>query len=186
MGSLAASIETQPRDASAEEARDGAWRRPARSGGPGWRPTRRGFRRPRYYGWRRLGRDSGDTARAPAVRARPGRSARSCGPPRFGAGFGARRTVFAPLPGGRARRECAYVSGSTRETATGGGEGQGAQCDARNARTRLRTGQMARTASRLMEVSALSRVNWLAFRIVDDTVHLQLLIQCYAGFVTPV
>ena len=45
---------------------------------------------------------------------------------------------------------------------------------------------MARTANRLIEVMALSKVYWVAFRIVEDTVHLQLSIQCYARFVTSV
>jgi len=33
---------------------------------------------------------------------------------------------------------------------------------------------MARTANRLIEVIALSQVNWVAFRIVVDTGHLQI------------
>lgn len=45
---------------------------------------------------------------------------------------------------------------------------------------------MANTAKRLMEVIALSKVYSVAFRIVEDTVHLQLLIGCYAQFVTSV
>jgi hypothetical protein len=65
-------------------------------------------------------------------------------------------------------------------------ESQSAQCEWRNARTRLRTGQIANTASRLIDVTAVLRPYSVAFRIVDDTVHLQLLIQCYAQFVTPV
>jgi hypothetical protein len=39
---------------------------------------------------------------------------------------------------------------------------------------------MARTANRLIEVMALSQVYWVAFRIVTDTVHLQLSIRSYA------
>ena len=35
---------------------------------------------------------------------------------------------------------------------------------------------MASTANRLIEVIALSQVYWVAFRILDDTVHLQY---CY-------
>jgi len=45
---------------------------------------------------------------------------------------------------------------------------------------------MARTANRLIEVIALSKVYWVAFRIVRDTVHLQLSIRSYAQFVTSV
>lgn len=45
---------------------------------------------------------------------------------------------------------------------------------------------MARTANRLIDVIALSKVYWVAFRIDVDTVHLQLLIRSYAVFVTAV
>jgi hypothetical protein len=43
---------------------------------------------------------------------------------------------------------------------------------------------MARTANRLIDVMALLQVNWVAFRIDVDTVHLQISIRWYALFVT--
>ena len=67
----------------------------------------------------------------------------------------------------------AYVGRDAGETGGSCGENPGAQCDSRNARTTLRTGQMARTASRLIEVMALSQVYWVTFRILGAMGHLQ-------------
>ena len=72
------------------------------------------------------------------------------------------------------------------EAQTRSGKNEVAQCECRNARTALRTGHIARTANRLIEVMAELRVYWLAFRIVEDTMHLHLLIRGYALFVTRV
>jgi hypothetical protein len=63
-------------------------------------------------------------------------------------------------------------------------ECRSAQCEWRNARIKLRKGHIANTVSRLSDVTAVLRPYWVDFRIVDDTVHLQLLIRCYAQFVT--
>jgi hypothetical protein len=45
---------------------------------------------------------------------------------------------------------------------------------------------MAKTANKLIDVMALLQVYWVAFRMVWDTVRLQMSIPCYAPFVTSV
>jgi len=44
---------------------------------------------------------------------------------------------------------------------------------------------MANTVNRETDVMVVLRAYWIACRIVRDTVHLQLLIRCYAPFVNP-
>ena len=86
--------------------------------------------------------------------------------------------AFAALPAVHAIRHSPAVPDAVSRLITA----ESAQC-ARSAFTRLQTGQIANTARRLTEVSAVSRPKRVAFRIVRDTGHLQLLIRSYAQFV---